>query len=144
MDRSIFFFNADKDNACLIIKTTHYKTISKNHEIDLSCYLNNHDDKRGMYEFEDLEKGKKVFIEGKRMSKGTTQEIGLNETYFANPFGPMQKKELCNELIDEIFKSLKANGIYIGEIYTQLGLNKKGENPLNTVAEELLKFLQMK
>ncbi|MDR2624375.1 MAG: hypothetical protein LBC39_07440 [Methanobrevibacter sp.] len=142
MDRSIFF-NPDKNNARLIIKTTNYNVISKNHEIDLLCYLNNYDDKKGMYEFEDLEKGKKVFISGKRMSKGTTQEVGFSETYFANPFGPMQKKELCDELIDKIFKSLKAKGVYIGEIYTQLGLNKKDEDPLNTVAEELLKFLQM-
>ncbi|MDR2544447.1 MAG: hypothetical protein LBD03_02700 [Methanobrevibacter sp.] len=141
MDRAIFF-NPNKSNSRLIIKTTHYNIISKNHRIDLICYLNNYDEKEGIYEFEDLVEAKKVFIAGKRMSKGTTQEVGLSETYFANPFGPMQKKELCDGLIDNIFASLKSSGTFIGEIYTQLGLNKKEEGPLNVVTNSLLDFLQ--
>ncbi|MDR3223942.1 MAG: hypothetical protein LBT66_09470 [Methanobrevibacter sp.] len=141
IDRSIFF-NPNKSNSRLIIKTTNHNIISKNHSVDLLCYLNNYDEKEGMYEFKDIEEAKKVFVRGKRMSKGTTQEIGISKTYFANPFGPMQKKELCNDLINKIFKSLRVNGTYIGEIYTQLGLNTKEEKPLNTIAKKLLKFLQ--
>jgi len=140
MDRAIFF-NPNKSNSRLIIKTTHYNIVSKNHRIDLICYLNNYGEKEGIYEFEDLVEAKKVFVAGKRMSKGTTQEVGLSETYFANPFGPMQKKELCDGLIDNIFASLKSSGTFIGEIYTQLGLNKK-EGPLNVVTNSLLDFLQ--
>lgn len=141
MDRSIFF-NPDKKNARLIIKTTDYKIISKNHEIDLICYLNNYDEKEGMERFNNIDDAKKVFIKGKRISKGTTEEIGFTQTYFANPFGPMQNKEICDDLINKTFKSLKESNTYIGEIFSQLGLKKSHEKSLNAVAKELLKFLK--
>jgi hypothetical protein len=141
IDRAIFC-NPDKSNARLIIKTTDYDIISNNHKIDLIAYLNNYDDKQGINELKDLEKAKKIFLEGKRLSKGTTEEIGLSKTYFANPFGPMQKKELCDDIFDKTFDSLIQNEVFVGEIFTQLGLNKKDSKPLDIVAKELLKFLQ--
>ena len=33
---------------------------------------------------------KLVFVWGARKAKGTTTETGLVESYFANPFGPVQ------------------------------------------------------
>ena len=43
----------------------------------------------------------KVFKSGARMAKGTTTEKGLVESYFANPFGPVQMKESTDLLIDD-------------------------------------------
>lgn len=34
-----------------------------------------------------------IFIRGIRFTKGTTQEKEISESFFANPFGPAQKKE---------------------------------------------------
>jgi len=141
MDRSIFF-NPDVVNARVITPAAPYRVIAKNHKIDLFCYANNYDSLLGMRQIEDMEEAKPIFIEGKRMAKGTTQEIGMSTTYFANPFGPMQKQEICAPIIDEVFDCLKANDIYVGEIFTHLGLDKNNRNGINIAAKELLKFIQ--
>ena len=44
-----------------------------------------------------------VFRAGRRMAKGTTTEMGLVESFFANPFGPVQRKEQTDRLIVEYF-----------------------------------------
>ena len=76
------------------------------------------------------------------MALGTTQEVGISKTYFANPFGPMQKQELCEPLIDEIFQCMRNQGIFIGEIYTHLGFNKENREGLEIAAQQLLEFIE--
>lgn len=141
MDRSIFF-NPDSLNARVITPAAPYSVISSNHKIDLFCYANNYDNKDGMHEFATVEEAKPVFVEGKRMAKGTTQEVGLSTTYFANPFGPMQKQDECSPLIDEMFAALKENGVFLGEIYTHLGLSRENRDGINIAAKELLEFIK--
>ena len=141
MDRSIFF-NPDAINARVITPAAPYNVISKNHKIDLFCYANNYDKELGMREIVNMEEAKPIFIEGKRMAKGTTNEVGLSTTYFANPFGPMQKKEICAPIIDKVFDCLKANGIYVGEIFTHLGRGCNNRDGLNVAAQKLLAFMQ--
>jgi len=141
MDRSIFF-NPDSTNARVITPAAPYDLVATNHRIDMLCYANNYDDKPGMHRFESLEEAKPVFVEGKRMAKGTTQEVGLSTTYFANPFGPMQKQEVCDPIIDTVFTCLEKNGVYIGEIYTHLGLDGDSREGINYAAEKLLEFIQ--
>ncbi len=75
------------------------------------------------------------------MALGTTQEVGISTTYFANPFGPMQMQDVCDPLIDEVFQSLKDNGIFVGEIYTHLGFSRENRGGLNVAAEQLLDFI---
>lgn len=141
MDRSIFL-NPDVVNARVITPAAPYKVISKNHTIDLFCYANNYDKHLGMQKIEDIEAAKPIFIEGKRMAKGTTQEVGISTTYFANPFGPMQKQEICAPIIDEVFACLQDNGVFIGEIYTHLGLDRNDRDGINVAAKKLLEFIQ--
>ncbi|MDF9825771.1 hypothetical protein M2475_002157 [Breznakia sp. PF5-3] len=141
MDRSIFF-NPDVLNARVITPAAPYSVISKNHEIDLFCYANNYDKDLGMRKIDDMEEAKPIFVEGKRMAKGTTQEVGLSTTYFANPFGPMQEQDVCDPIINEVFDCLKANGIYIGEIFTHLGLDRNDRDGINVAAQKLLEFIQ--
>lgn len=140
MNRSIFF-NPDQANSRVITPAAPYSSIVTSHKIDLFAYANNYEDKLGMNKFEDLEEAKATFIGGRRMAKGTTQEVGLSETFFANPFGPMQMQDVCNPIIDEVFDCLKANGTYIGEVYTHLGINPEGDD-INTAAEALLDFIE--
>ena len=79
---------------------------------------------------------------GKRMALGTTQEVGISTTYFANPFGPMQQQDVCEPLIDDVFQSLKDNGVFVGEIYTHLGFDKLNRQGLHEAATELLEFIR--
>lgn len=140
IDRSIFF-NPDKLNSRVITPAAPYPVIVQNHKIDLFAYANNYDDATGLREVDDLEEAKSIFIGGRRMAKGTTQETGLSETYFANPFGPMQKQSKCGPIIDEMFQTLKNNGTFIGEAFTHLGLNPDGDD-ITIAAEALLKFIE--
>ena len=71
------------------------------------------------------------------MAKGTTTEKGLVDTFFANPFGPVQKEEETNKIIDKYYKAMfnEAN-VKVGQIKTCLGVSgqeKKG--PINAALE---------
>ncbi len=140
MNRSIFF-NPDKHNARVITPAAPYKIVANNHKVDLFAYANNYDDKTGLNRFETAADAKEVFVRGRRMAKGTTQEVGLSETYFANPFGPMQKQDICEPIIDKVFATLEKNGTFIGEVYTHLGLNPEGDD-IGIAAEALLDFIE--
>lgn len=139
MDRSIFFA-PENPNSRMVVPTEPYSFITRNHPIDLFCYANNYTDSKGMKEltFDEI---KQTCKDGTRMALGTTQEVGLSKTYFANPFGPMQEQEICEPLIDEMFTAMKDQGIYMGEIYTHLGFDKSNRQGIEDAAEELLKFI---
>ena len=143
LDRSIFF-NPEKTNARVVMPAAPYKTITKDHKIDCFLYANNYDDKRGMHLFKDREGAEDVFVQGKRFALGTTQEKGLSTTFFANPFGPMQRQKECKALIDRIFDKLYEEKIPVGEVYTNLGLPDKGNHGIDEAAKELLAFVQKK
>lgn len=141
MDRSIFM-NPESNNARVITPAAPYDIVATNHRIDLFAYANNYDDKLGLHQFDDLEEAKATCKEGKRMALGTTQEVGISTTYFANPFGPMQKQDVCGPLIDEVFQCLRDNNVFIGEIYTHLGFSKENREGLQIAAEQLLEFIE--
>ena len=136
MDRSIFMGPENK-NARMVSPAAPYRVVVHNH---LFCYANNYTDKLGMNELS-VEEAKETCKMGKRMALGTTQEVGISTTYFANPFGPMQKQELCEPIIDEVFTALKENGTYLGEIYTHLGFDKENRDGINDAAAQLLSFI---
>lgn len=137
IDRSIFF-NPESSNARVVIPATNYKNIVTKHPIDMVLYANNYDDKRGLAQITDLNLAKKVFLEGKRFALGTTQENGISTTFFANPFGPMQKQEECLEIFNTMFDTLFTQNVFVGEVYTCLGLPDKGEDGIKIAAQELL------
>lgn len=139
MDRSIFM-NPETANARVVIPVATYDLIVNKHKVDIFLYANNYDEKFGMHRFTDIETAKTTFVSGKRRALGTTHEQGMSETFFANPFGPMQKQEESNVLIDEVFDKFIETGTYLGEIYTRLGFDKSSEG-LKTSAKELLEFL---
>ena len=141
LDRSIFF-NPDKKNARVVMPAAPYKTVVREHPIDCLFYANNYDDRRGIHLFENAAEAKTTFIEGKRNALGTTQEKGLSSTFFANPFGPMQRQQECSALIDRMFEKMLEDHISLGEVYTCLGLRDKGDHGIQKAAEELLEFVQ--
>lgn len=136
MDRSIFF-NPETTNARVVIPVSNYKDIVKGTKVDMFLYANNYDEKIGIHYFNNTKEAKPVFVEGKRRALGTTDEKGISKTYFANPFGPQQKQEESEPLIDMVFDTMFKSKVKVGEIYTQLGLCKTG-NELKDSAKQLL------
>lgn len=132
IDRSIFM-NPDKTNARLIMPVSTYEEIKKGYKVDFLLYANNYskveENEESIYYFDDYKKAINVFKEGNRFAKGTTTESGLVKSYFANPFGPEQRKKEMNILIEKYFKIAFENKIKVGEIKTCLaisGLEKDG------------------
>ncbi|WP_291632688.1 phosphoenolpyruvate carboxykinase [Clostridium sp.] len=125
IDRSIFM-NPDKINARLVMPVASYKDIIKGYPIDLFLYANNYEEvKDGLEEitfFTNPIDAIDVCKKGARMAKGTTTELGLVHSYFANPFGPVQKQELVNVLIDSYFDEFFKTGVKVGQIRTSLGV----------------------
>ena len=103
LDRSIFM-NPDKINARLVMPVAPYSEIIKGYKVDLFLYANNYtevkENEKHIDYFENAEEAIKVFKSGARMAKGTTTEKGLVESYFANPFGPVQKQKETDILIE--------------------------------------------
>jgi len=140
MDRSIFF-NPHLHNARVVLPVNTHKAVVSPHKVDMVLYANNYTDKPGLSAFGDFEAARETFIEGKRMALGTTDEDGITRTYFANPFGPAQRQDTCNEIFEKVFSKLFENNIYVGEIYSHLGLRGDLEG-LSVAAKELLKVLE--
>lgn len=141
MDRSIFM-NPESSNARVILPTTPYEEVVAKHTIDMVLYANNYDDVFGMIPFHSLQVAKETFKEGKRFALGTTHEYGLTQTYFANPFGPMQMQDECNAILDRIFAHMNQEGILLGEIYTRLGIDHGDHHGIQMAAKALLAYLE--
>ena len=123
MDRAIFL-NPNKVNARVVIPISSYKFIVKEHLVDMVLYANNYDEENfGVKVFENLDNALDTFKTGKRKAKGTTSEVGLVESYFANPFGPHQMQESCDILLNKYFNVLNDDKIILGEIYTKLAID---------------------
>ena len=141
LDRSIFF-NPGNNNSRVITPSSTYKMIMREHKVDIFLYANNYDDKKGIRVIDDPQEAKEIYIAGKRYAIGTTNEKGYSETYFANPFGPMQEKEECQKIIDQVFDRLAENGVALGELYSNLGLKDKGYGGIDVAARALLDLIK--
>ena len=146
IDRSIFM-NPDKINARLVMPITPYKEIVKGYKVDYFFYANNYtgveEGGSALEYFKNAEDAKKVFMAGARMAKGTTTEKGLVESFFANPFGPVQKKKETTELIDKYFAAMFDNGnVKVGQIKTCLGVSGQEKEGPKRAAVELFEEIK--
>lgn len=121
IDRSIFM-NPDKINSRIIIPISTHADIIKKYPIDIFLYANNYEKGEELEFFETASQAKPVFIQGARNAKGTTSEIGLVTSYFANPFGPLQRKNETDTLIENYFEKMFQDNILVGQIRTCLGI----------------------
>ncbi len=141
IDRSIFM-NPDKTNARIVIPVSTYKEITTGRPVDMFLYANNYEEEFDEIEFfNSVEEAKEVFIRGARKAKGTTTETGLVESYFANPFGPVQLKEQTDPLINKYFEALFNKNINVGQIRTRLAIPGKEHTGPRKAAERLLEFI---
>lgn len=141
MERAIFL-NPHRKNARLIIPLTMYKEVIKEYKVDLFLYANNYEkNEKGIKLFENAADALIIFKAGKRYAKGTTSEVGLVASYFANPFGPVQREKQTDNLLSKYFDVLYKNNVIVGELFTKLaqpGFETKGPRE---AAEQLLKYI---
>ncbi len=145
MDRSIFM-NPNIVNARVIVPQMSYEEISKSTRVDYLFYINNYEEiseiTPSIELFDNLDEAYDVFSEGKRMAKGTTGEVGMTNTYFANPFGAVQKKEEHEKIAKETFEKMDEIGVKIGMIRTQLGIPGYEQDGPYLAAEALIEFIK--
>lgn len=140
LDRSIFM-NPNKVNSRIIIPITPYSDIIKSYPIDLFLYANNFEDGSELTFFNSIEEALPIFIKGERKAKGTTNEKGVVSTFFANPFGPLQKKEIALPIIESYFENMFKNKIKIGQIRTCLGIEGLEKSGPEKAAKKLLNLI---
>lgn len=144
IDRSIFM-NPHKTNARLVIPLTRYQQVVQGWPVHLYLYANNYEavdvDHPYLEFFTDVEKALRVFSEGARLSKGTTDEEGLSRTYFANPFGAPQKREKHHVLARRYLTYMMEHGIKVGQLRTQLGLPGYALKGPESAAKALFEYL---
>lgn len=140
LDRSIFM-NPNKVNSRIIIPITPYSDIIKSYPIDLFLYANNFEDGSELTFFNSIEEALPIFVKGERKAKGTTNEKGVVSTFFANPFGPLQKKEIALPIIESYFENMFKNKIKIGQIRTCLGIEGLEKSGPEKAAKKLLNLI---
>lgn len=141
LDRGIYS-NPDKINARVTIPVATYEVISKGYTVDYMLYANNYTETDQKIKFFDnLDNAIQIFEDGARKAKGTTTEIGLVKSYFANPFGPVQERETAEKLVREYFGKMKDNGVKIGEIHTSLAIDGQTKDGPRLAAEELFTLI---
>ncbi len=137
--------NPDKINARLVMPVASYKDIIKGYPIDLFLYANNYEEvKDGIEEidfFTNPEDAIYVCKRGARMAKGTTTELGLVTSYFANPFGPAQKQELVDVLLVQYFEEFFKSGVQVGQIRTSLGIEGQEKYGPRKAAKKLFELI---
>ena len=138
IDRA-FFLNPERVNARVILPVSSYETITLPHHVDICLYANNYEDKENsISEFHSVEEALSVYRLGRRKAKGTTTEKGLVTSFFANPFGCVQKQEQTELLLQEMFSNLFDHKLFVGELYTKLAVENKEHSGVIKAAECLL------
>ncbi|MGL4392501.1 MAG: phosphoenolpyruvate carboxykinase [Fusobacteriaceae bacterium] len=140
IDRSIFM-NPDKINSRVVIPVATHDEITRGYPIDMFLYANNYEEGDSLEFFDDEKKAIKVFKAGARFAKGTTSEVGLVESYFANPFGPFQKQKETDKLIQIFFDDMFKKGVKVGQIRTQLGIKGQEHEGPKRAAKNLFDLI---
>lgn len=144
LDRAIIM-NASKTNARIVLPVTTYENITKGVPVDYIFYANNYEsvdeDHPVIERFSTPEEACHVFREGTVMSKGTTTSTGLVHSYFANIFGPSQRKSIHDEIARKYFAHFFKHEIFVGQLRTRLGVSGYEIDGPRLAAEGLLKIL---
>lgn len=140
VDRAIFY-NPEKTNSRVVVPISSFTTTITPFKVDLFLYANNYETSpTGIKIISDKDEAKKVFISGQRYAMKTTSEKGLVQTFFANPFGPMQEKEKTQKIIDDVFDTLYENKIPVGVLYTNL--SNDNDESIIKAAKGLLSLIE--
>jgi hypothetical protein len=143
-DRSIFM-NPHRNNARLVVPLTEYRDVVAGYPVDLLLYANNYEqvteDAPVVEFFDNVDEALELFRAGYRAAKGTTDEKGLVRTYFANPFGAEQMKDLHEPLARQYFSGALHAGVKVGQLRTRLGIDGFEQEGPRQAAEALFRLL---
>jgi energy-coupling factor transporter ATP-binding protein EcfA2 len=144
IDRTIIM-NPDQVNARVVIPITKYDEVVRGYPVDIVLYANNYEVVDDQYpvinRFTSPDDAIEVFRSGAVMSKGTTNTMGLVHSYYANIFGPPQYQESHDILAIRFFGQFFQDGVFVGELRTQLGVpGMEREGPL-LAAKALLELI---
>jgi len=144
IDRSIFM-NPDQSNARVIVPYGNFDRITAPTPIDFFLYANNFTNVNSNEErirfFRDPDIALETFSKGARMAKGTTSEEGLSYSYFANPFGAVQRREAHEKIARKYITKMFNEGIRVGEIRTMLGIKGYEREGPYLAAKDLLRVI---
>lgn len=147
IDRSIFM-NPDKTNARLVMPVSSYRDIIMGNKIDFILYANNYEKASGstikLYSKDKIKDIIKIFRDGNRFAKGTTHEKGLVSSYFANPFGPMQKQNETDILLNKYFEKMFEFEVKVGELKTCLAIDGMEKDGPKNAALDLFDLIRNK
>ncbi len=125
IDSSIFI-NPHRQNARVVLPVSDYSDVVAGYSTDMLLYANNYepvDEKHPIIEFFSTpEAALDVFRQGYRAAKGTSDETGLVQTYFGNPFGPVQLRDLHEQIAQRFFERAFEYGVPVGQLRTRLGV----------------------
>jgi energy-coupling factor transporter ATP-binding protein EcfA2 len=145
MDRAVLI-NANQTNARVLIPVTTYENVIKGFRVDYFLYANNYDEvsdpSKTIEQFKTPQDAIRVFKQGRSMSKGTTTSTGITETYFANIFGPPQFHDQHEEIAERIFSCLYEKEVFVGQLFTQLGVTGKETTGPSQAARSLLNLIK--
>jgi hypothetical protein len=134
--------NADETNARIVYQCTPYREVIKRWKIDIFLYADNYDaNDCGIKFFDNYHDMVAITEDGKRKAKGTTGEVGLVHSYFANPFGPVQLEPQTHVLVEKILETLLKNGTKEGVIYTQLAVEGQNKTGPKNAARSLFNWI---
>lgn len=141
----IIIMNPDQTNARIILPVTTFEEVIKGTKIDFVLYVNNYEltdeDHPVVQKFDSAETALTVFREGTSMSKGTTTSVGLTHSYFANPFGAPQYKEIHEKLAKQFFAAFFKKDVFVGQIRTRLGIPGFEHTGPEEAAKQLLAII---
>ncbi len=141
LDRGVYA-NMDKINARVTIPITSYDIIMRGYPVDYFLYANNYAEAdKKIHLLNNFDQIIQTFEDGARKAKGTTSEVGLVKSYFANPFGPVQEREQTEILVRQYFKDMMDAGTKIGEMYTSLAIDGQAHEGPRKAAEELFNLI---
>ena len=119
------FINLQKDDPKVLLPITSYEMVSAEHAVDMVLYANNYENRIGVERFEKYEDCRRCLREGRHMVIDDQGKEEFTSTYFANPYGPAQREEQCQPIMDQVFGKLYENDVFVGQLFTNLASNQK-------------------
>jgi len=145
LDRAIIM-NPNQVNARVVLPVAVYEDVIRGYPVDMILYANNYEEVDAAHplieRFDGPEEALSVFRAGKAMSKGTTTSSGLVQSYFANIFGPMQYRDLHEEIVQRYFQVFFGKGVFVGQLRTRLGIANMEQAGPEAAARALLQELE--
>ncbi|MBQ6654204.1 MAG: hypothetical protein IJM79_01615 [Erysipelotrichaceae bacterium] len=120
------FINMQKPDAMVILPFSGYETVRADHRVDMVLYANNYENTAGVERFADYEDCRSCLIEGKRVIR---DDEGREMLVSGSPMKfclTRQQSESYLSIMDEIFGRLLENGVFTGQLYTNLATDHPG------------------